>query len=492
MKKIKITQKQAMMLENLNKKTVIKITESQYKRLIENLSEVNIDDKFTKAMPSELRPAFLADRKALSKGMRESLWESFVNELYGLNESSEKVYETLINLMEACGYVENRKLSKTKFEGDKEKAKNVILGGLEKLHETGSPFMAMEAMEKAFDLSKDMEKNELFKGLVEKWLKNNDNQSVKLEYDNGNYIEAWKLARNAGNPGKTLQNPQDMEIVQSKMTEEESDIEAPTKMVPVSPEVEDEVDTITMDVPLFIRALEYSREDAKNDLDIHDIAQNAVSLSKDYGVLNMDNYSEIFGDAEEVEPQPSGEEPINEAGESGVVGLDILNHAPFSNLPETRKEMGDYTTRMEPTLPSLQDEDASIIMFSKQDFVDHEVQGPKMVHEFDGYITLFKKKFGEEPIFINIEDKGRFGRADIANEKFIEWKNRGLATKKSYMDNLRASGNKSGLDEESVDEVTVMGGGSPVFSGPGGFPVGKAELKSESKIQEALNALKKK
>ena len=34
---------------------------------------------------------------------------------------------------------------------------------------------------------------------------------------------------------------------------------------------EDAVDTITMDIPLFLRMLEYSREDAQKDLDLHDV-----------------------------------------------------------------------------------------------------------------------------------------------------------------------------------------------------------------------------
>jgi len=35
----------------------------------------------------------------------------------------------------------------------------------------------------------------------------------------------------------------------------------------------DAVDTITMDVPLFIRMLEYAREDAKTDIDLHDVTE---------------------------------------------------------------------------------------------------------------------------------------------------------------------------------------------------------------------------
>jgi len=473
MKKIKITQKQAMMLENLNKKTVIKITESQYKRLIENLSEVNIDDKFTNAMPSELRPAFLADRKALSKGMRESLWESFVNELYGLNESSEKVYETLINLMEACGYVENRKLSKTKFEGDKQKAKNVILGGLEKLHETGSPFMAMEAMEdikKSLEVQLTQRSGEKPKPEdIAKKLKDLRNRELELN------------PRINLTPEKEPVDPNQLKLDLSEIDGEE----APTKMVPVSPEVEDEVDTITMDVPLFIRALEYSREDAKNDLDIHDIAQNAVSLSKDYGVLNMDNYSEIFGDAEEVEPQPSGEEPINELegedlcdGTEQVIGADIINHEPFKSLPNTRKEVEDMGKSVV-SLRSLDTPGANVVIFAKQDLFDHRFEYNGKVYNYGGYIDDFKRKYGEEPIFCNIKTNAD---RNIVNAIVVNMPARKSLDPRGY----------GPLDEKEIDEVTAMGGGSPVFSGPGGFPVGKAELKSESKIQEALNALKKK
>jgi hypothetical protein len=63
---------------------------------------------------------------------------------------------------------------------------------------------------------------------------------------------------------------------------------------------EDKVDTITMDVPLFIRMLEYSREDAAEDMDLHDVTEKAISLGKERGILQMDDYDEIIGAAEEI------------------------------------------------------------------------------------------------------------------------------------------------------------------------------------------------
>jgi hypothetical protein len=64
---------------------------------------------------------------------------------------------------------------------------------------------------------------------------------------------------------------------------------------------EDVVDTITMDVPLFIRMLEYSREDAAEDMDLHDVTEKAIALNKEKSILSMDDYDAIVGGAEEIQ-----------------------------------------------------------------------------------------------------------------------------------------------------------------------------------------------
>ena len=52
-------------------------------------------------------------------------------------------------------------------------------------------------------------------------------------------------------------------------------------------------DKITLDVPLFIRLLEYARENAKTDMDLHNIAENAIALSETGKTLTMAQYDEI-------------------------------------------------------------------------------------------------------------------------------------------------------------------------------------------------------
>ena len=52
-------------------------------------------------------------------------------------------------------------------------------------------------------------------------------------------------------------------------------------------------DTIKLDVPLFIRLLEYAREDAKTDMDLHNVAEKAISLSETGRTLTMNDYDSI-------------------------------------------------------------------------------------------------------------------------------------------------------------------------------------------------------
>jgi hypothetical protein len=85
---------------------------------------------------------------------------------------------------------------------------------------------------------------------------------------------------------------------------------------------EDKVDTITMDVPLFLRMLEYSREDAEQDLDLHDVTEKANVLGKERGILSMDDYAEIVGAAEEIQE----------------IEDDKFKNDPWKGGPEYKKE----------------------------------------------------------------------------------------------------------------------------------------------------------
>ena len=64
----------------------------------------------------------------------------------------------------------------------------------------------------------------------------------------------------------------------------------------------DVVDTVTLDIPLFIRMLEYAREDAKTDMDLHNVAEKAIAASETEKTLTMADYdSLVAGSSEDQE-----------------------------------------------------------------------------------------------------------------------------------------------------------------------------------------------
>lgn len=74
----------------------------------------------------------------------------------------------------------------------------------------------------------------------------------------------------------------------------------------------DEVDTVTLDVPLLLRMMEYAREDAQEDMDLHNAAERMIELSKN-GALSMDDYDSIVGD---VEALPAPDKVGEDSGKS--------------------------------------------------------------------------------------------------------------------------------------------------------------------------------
>lgn len=62
----------------------------------------------------------------------------------------------------------------------------------------------------------------------------------------------------------------------------------------------DEVDKVTMDVPLFIRLLEYAREDAVDDAALHELTEKVIKQSKE-GTLTMDSYKQLVKESVETD-----------------------------------------------------------------------------------------------------------------------------------------------------------------------------------------------
>ena len=56
---------------------------------------------------------------------------------------------------------------------------------------------------------------------------------------------------------------------------------------------ENPTDIASLDIPLLIRIMEYAKEDAQTDMDLHKVAENIIELSKQGRTLTMEDYSNI-------------------------------------------------------------------------------------------------------------------------------------------------------------------------------------------------------
>ena len=53
------------------------------------------------------------------------------------------------------------------------------------------------------------------------------------------------------------------------------------------------IDNVTLDIPLFIRLMEYAKEDAQSDMDLHKVAENIIEMSQGGTTLTMEDYDAI-------------------------------------------------------------------------------------------------------------------------------------------------------------------------------------------------------
>ena len=108
--------------------------------------------------------------------------------------------------------------------------------------------------------------------------------------------EAMNLENIKGMIEAALQNPKKADLNKDgKLSDYEEKRGAAIEKAMVKEEEQpDAIDIITLDVPLFIRMLEYAKEDAADDMDLHDVATKTIALSKQKGILSMEDYDALI------------------------------------------------------------------------------------------------------------------------------------------------------------------------------------------------------
>jgi hypothetical protein len=74
----------------------------------------------------------------------------------------------------------------------------------------------------------------------------------------------------------------------------------------------DQVDSIKVDIPLFIRLMEYAREDAQSDMDLHKVTENITSMAEGGTTLTMDDYDAIVSIQKGSEDKEMSQDELNE------------------------------------------------------------------------------------------------------------------------------------------------------------------------------------
>lgn len=82
------------------------------------------------------------------------------------------------------------------------------------------------------------------------------------------------------------------ELIKKALMEEPEEINSKA-FIQTREQEKNPIDIISMDVPLLIRLLEYAKEDAQTDMDLHKITENLIELSKQGRFLTMDDYQSI-------------------------------------------------------------------------------------------------------------------------------------------------------------------------------------------------------
>ena len=177
--------------------------------------------------------------------------------------------------------------------------------------------------------------------------------------------DAWK--KHTGqktSKSKVPVDPKTGKTLYQKITSEEVD--------------EDKVDTVTMDIPLLLRMMEFAREDAQEDMDLHDVAERMIAMSKD-GPLSMDDYDSIVGSVEAL-PAPE-EKPMDEGYYApgpetmpGAVGPQDNTTVSFNQS----KQIGDATLNINASAKDMEELHRILKLAGVNYDSDGEKQEPSM------------------------------------------------------------------------------------------------------------------
>ena len=124
-------------------------------------------------------------------------------------------------------------------------------------------------------------------------------------------------------------------------------------------------DAVSMDIPLLIRIMEYAKEDAKTDMDLHRVAERLTAMSADGNTLGMDQYDAIVGqsglDEEIAAPMTPGVAPAPAANTAAnPAAMAQMKAQQLKTLAAQKKSTQDQIKQTQEQLDALRKQLASL------------------------------------------------------------------------------------------------------------------------------------
>lgn len=114
----------------------------------------------------------------------------------------------------------------------------------------------------------------------------------------------------------------------------------------------DKIDVVSFDIPLFLRLLEWAKEDAKTDMDLHFLVENILIASKEHDVLTMHEYDQLVDVPESEESDEysdDGEGNYNtcnpEYDDCEIVDFEDFDMVPVGIFENKKKKKKKKTKR---------------------------------------------------------------------------------------------------------------------------------------------------
>lgn len=121
-------------------------------------------------------------------------------------------------------------------------------------------------------------------------------------------------------------------------------------------EQDNRIDVITVDVPLFIRLLEFAREDSTDDMQLHEVASKLVELCQDGDIMTMEQYDEIVDSKDQVDT--SNMNAVEDDMQEQNKNMNTINEQRWLKLAGIINEEEDYGDVYDPD--NYPDEDGAV------------------------------------------------------------------------------------------------------------------------------------